>query len=64
MKDPYIAEVRKHRMQHTRQFGSDLHNICEDLRAFERSLGDRVVTFVPKEMLRTRASTVRRIPRP
>ena len=63
MKDPYVAEVRKHRLQHTKQFGCDLHSICEDLRTFERSLGDRVVTFAPKEMLRTRASTVRRIPR-
>jgi len=64
MKDPFVAEVRKHRMQHTRQFGSDLHSICEDLRTFERSLGDRVVTFAPKQMPRTRASTVRGIPRP
>jgi hypothetical protein len=64
MKDPYVAEVRKHRMQHTKQFGSDLHKICEDLRTFERSLGDRVVTFAPKEMLRAKPSTVRGIPRP
>ena len=32
MKDPYVAEVRKYRLQHTKQFGSNLHLICEDLR--------------------------------
>jgi hypothetical protein len=47
MKDPYVAEVRKSRMEHTKRFNSDLHLICEDLRAFESSLGDRVVTLPP-----------------
>lgn len=46
MEDPYVAEVRKYRLQHTKQFGSDLHLICEDLRQFERSLGDRVVVLL------------------
>ena len=64
MKDPYVAEVRKHRMLHTKQFDSDLHLICEDLRKFEGSLGDRVVTLDPRKMQRTRTSTVRGIPRP
>ena len=49
MKDPYVEEVRKHRMEHTRQFGSDLHRICEDLRELEASLGERVVTLEPKQ---------------
>jgi len=44
MKDPFVREVRKHRMEHTKQFNSDLHLICEDLRRLECSLGDRVVT--------------------
>jgi len=64
MKDPYVAEVRKYRMQHTRQFDSNLHRICEDLRNFESSLGKRVVTLNPKMMRRTRASTIRGVPRP
>ena len=38
MKDPYVEEVRKHRMEHTRQFNSNLHLICEDLREFESCL--------------------------
>ncbi len=49
MKDPYVAEARKHRMEHTRQFDSNLHRICESLREFEASLGDRVVTLEPKK---------------
>jgi len=49
MKDPFVEEVRKHRMEHTRQFDSNLHRICEDLREFEASLGERVVTHEPKK---------------
>jgi hypothetical protein len=59
MKDPYVAEVRKYRMQHTKLFQSDLHLICEDLRKFERSLGDRVVTLRPTKIQRTKASNQR-----
>ena len=44
MKDPYVAEVRTHRMAHAQQFGGNLHLICEDLRRFESTLGRRVVT--------------------
>ena len=57
MKDPYVEEVRKYRMEHTRQFDSNLHRICEDLREFEASLGDRVVTLEPK---RRKAKTTSR----
>lgn len=56
MKDPYIAEVRKHRMEHTQQFNSDLHLICEDLRKFESSLGERVVTLEPRKIQPTKRS--------
>jgi hypothetical protein len=59
MKDPYVAEVRKYRMQHTKQFGSNLHRICEDLRSFENSLGDRVVTLASRKLQRTNAWSVR-----
>ena len=50
MKDPIVDEVRKHRIEHTRQFNSDLHQICEDLRKFESTLGDRVVRLEPKRI--------------
>jgi len=56
MKDPHVEEVRKHRMEHTRQFDFNLHLICEDLRKFEASLGERVVTLEPKKPRRARAS--------
>jgi hypothetical protein len=49
MRDPYVEEVHKYRMEHMRQFDSDLHRICEDLREFEASLGERVVTLGPKK---------------
>lgn len=56
MRDPYVDEVRKFRMEHTKQFNSDLHLICEDLRKFESSLGDRVVTLQPRKIQPTRKS--------
>lgn len=56
MKDPFVAEVRAHRLEHTKQFGSDLHAICDDLRRFESSLGGRVVTLEPRKVRPTRTS--------
>lgn len=50
MKDPIVDEARKHRIEHTRQFNSDLHRICEDLRRFESTLGDRVVRLKPRRI--------------
>ena len=50
MKDPFVGEVRKYRMEHTRRFNGDLHLICEDLRKLEASLGDRVVTLQPRRI--------------
>lgn len=49
MKDPFVEEARQYRMEHTRQFNSDLHLICEDLRRFEASLGERVVKLEPRQ---------------
>ena len=50
MKDPFVDEVRSFRMQHTKQFNSSLHAICEDLRRLESSLGDRVVVLQPRRL--------------
>nr|VFJ69758.1 MAG: hypothetical protein BECKFW1821B_GA0114236_11716 [Candidatus Kentron sp. FW] len=50
MKDPIIEEVRRHRMEHTREFDFDLHRICEDLRRLEKDLGDRIVEPRPKRL--------------
>jgi hypothetical protein len=48
MKDPIVAEVRQHRMEHTRRFHSDIALICADLRKLEAGLGDRLVSPQPK----------------
>lgn len=56
MKDPFVEEMREFRMEHTRQFKSDLHSICEDLRRFETSLGGRVVTMEPRKIQPTSKS--------
>jgi len=50
MKDPFVEEVRKNRMEHTKQFGFDLHRICDDLRNLDRSLEDRLVTLKPRNI--------------
>lgn len=61
MRAPIVDEVRKHRIEHTRQLNSDLHQICEDLRKFESTLGDRIVTFEPKKTQPTRKAEGRRL---
>ena len=48
MKDPIVAEVRQHRMEHTRRFHGNLTLICEDFRKLEAGLGDRLVPPQPK----------------
>ena len=58
MKDPFVDEVRTFRMEHTNQFNSDMHLICEDLRRFESSLGSRVVTLEPRKIQPTKHSRV------
>jgi hypothetical protein len=50
MKDPIVAEVRQHRMEHTKQFNSDLALICEDFRKLEAGLGDRLVSPHPRRL--------------
>ena len=60
MKDPIVAEVRKYRAEHTRRFNGDLHLICEDLRKFERTLGDRVIQTAPRRLQPIPGSTERR----
>ena len=36
MNDPFVEEIRKNRMKHTKQFNFDIHDICNDLRKFEK----------------------------
>ena len=63
MKDPFVDEVRKVRMVHTKQFNSDLHLICEELRRFESTLGSRVVTLQPRTIQPPSASPATNHPR-
>ena len=48
MKDPIVEEVRRYRMEHTREFQSDLQLIFEDLRKFEETIPARKVKPQPK----------------
>jgi len=50
MKDPIVAEVRQHRMEHTKQFNYDLSLICADFRKLEAGLGDRLVSPQPRRL--------------
>lgn len=58
MYDPFVEEVRKNRMEHTEEFNCDLHLICEDLRSFESSLGDRLVLLEAKKSVNHRREPV------
>ena len=49
MKDPIVAEVRKHRMDHTRKFKGDLTAICADLRAVQEASGHKLVRLHPRK---------------
>jgi len=60
MKDSIVAEVRKCRAEHTRRFNGDLHLICEDLRKFEQTLGDRVIRTAPRRLDSASGSSAKR----
>lgn len=50
MKDAIVAEVRRHRMEHTKKFHGDLDAICADLKAIQASSGHKVVRLPPKHV--------------
>jgi len=56
MKDPIVAEVRKHRMKHTRKFKGDLRAICVDLRKVQEASGHKVVRLAPRK-IKTKKAT-------
>ena len=60
MKDPIVAEVRQHRMEHTKRFQGDLALICEDFRKLEAGLGDRLVMPQPKRLPQGKGSNATR----
>ena len=57
MTDPIVEEVRARRMEHTREFGSDLSAICADLRSKQATSGYRIVKLAPKKLEPSKAST-------
>jgi hypothetical protein len=50
MKDPINEEIHKFREEHARKFNFDLHAICEDLRALQKSSNLKVVRLPPKRI--------------
>ncbi|PIX16012.1 hypothetical protein CO110_05405 [Candidatus Desantisbacteria bacterium CG_4_9_14_3_um_filter_40_11] len=38
MKDPFVTEVRKYRMEHTKKFNFNIHAICNDLMKYQEEL--------------------------
>ncbi len=58
MKDPFVTEIRKYRMEHTRKFNSDIHAICDDLITYQKELYnlseiDKNKKFANKSLQRT-----------
>jgi hypothetical protein len=50
MTDPIVEEVRKARMEHTRNFHGDLAAIFEDLRAHQKTCGHKIVRLPPRKL--------------
>jgi len=50
MKDPIVEEVRRYRMEHTKEFQSDLRLIREDLRKFEKTIPGPLVKTQPRPL--------------
>jgi hypothetical protein len=49
-KDSIVEEVRSIREDYAREFGYDLHAICEDLRKYSHESGRPVVRLQPKRV--------------
>lgn len=64
MKDPIVEEVRKHRIEHTRNFQGDLSAICDDLRSIQVRSGHKIVRLAPRKAEPTsKISSRRRAPK-
>ena len=42
MKDPLVEEIRNFRLEHSKRFGYNIEDICNDLRSFEKSLRAKI----------------------
>ena len=54
--DPIIEDVRRIRQDYAKQFDYDLHALAADLRRHEQEHPERVVTFPPKPVRRSRTA--------
>ncbi len=57
MKDPIVAEVRKHREEYANQFKGDLDAMVEDLRKIQAACGHQVVRRPAKKPRPAKRST-------
>jgi len=56
MNDPIVDEVRRWRMEHTRQFGGDLDRICKELQRLQQEAGGNVIRRPAKYLNRSSTS--------
>ena len=56
IEDPIVAEVRRHRREHTLAHGSDLNRIVADLRKRERESERPLLNPGPKLLLKNTGS--------
>ncbi len=57
MKDPIVAEVRKHRQEHAEKFELDMKAICGDLRRLQEDCGHKVVSLKPQPLRARKAKS-------
>ena len=50
MKNMLIEEIRKNRMEHTKECGSDLGSICRDLETLQDKSDHKVVRLQPRKI--------------
>jgi hypothetical protein len=50
MKDPIVAEVRKHRKEHTDKFQGEMSKICADLRRVQKDSKHDIVRLAPRKI--------------
>ena len=48
--DPIVDEVRKIRDAHAKKFNYDIHTICRDLMARQKSSGLKFASFPPRRL--------------
>lgn len=52
--DPIVEEIRRIRQEHAKRFNYDLRAIVADLRKLEQEHPERLVSFPPKRLRKTR----------